>query len=357
MNTLIIPCAGRSSRFPNVRPKWMLYYPDGKMMVEKAIDGLDLGKYDKVIITITKHHCEDYNADRVLNDAFHFDSNQKYKLCILDDYTASQSETIYLTIRKEKITGRFAVKDSDNYIVADPADAANFVVGLHIPTFQKNISRLQQKSFLRLNEQKNINDIIEKKIVSDEICIGMYGFESTELFNKAYEHLSRINTSGYEIYLSHIISYLISTKQAIYQCVEASDYEDWGTLQDWYKLLDQRRTYVINIDGVLYEPCEAYGEKSWRRGLVPIEKNFEKVKEFSDAGAQIILFSSMPQEFDLDILDDMNKYDIHVYQLVMGCYASHTTFIQKFDDNIPYPACEAVNILKEGNLKDYIHEK
>ena len=50
---VIVPCAGKSSHFPNMRPKWMLTHPDGNMMVKEAIEGLNIKPKD-VIITILK---------------------------------------------------------------------------------------------------------------------------------------------------------------------------------------------------------------------------------------------------------------------------------------------------------------
>ena len=36
--SLIIPVAGKSSRYPGMRPKWLLTMPDGKLMLEKSIE-------------------------------------------------------------------------------------------------------------------------------------------------------------------------------------------------------------------------------------------------------------------------------------------------------------------------------
>ena len=39
---IIIPIAGQSSRFPDMKPKWMLTHPQGDFMVIEAIKGLVL---------------------------------------------------------------------------------------------------------------------------------------------------------------------------------------------------------------------------------------------------------------------------------------------------------------------------
>lgn len=354
MKTLIVPCAGKSSRFPNVRPKWMLYYPDGRLMVEKAIEGLELDTFDQIIITITQQQCDDYNADKILNDAFGFTTSSKYKLCILDNYTSSQSETVYLTLLDKAVKDEFVVKDSDNYIEADIPPISNFVVGLNVSTCKNDVSRLNAKSFLKLNEQHNIIDIIEKKIVSDEICVGMYGFESAEVFIDAYKRLSNINLSRYEIYISHIISYLLGTKKAVYKCIEAKKYEDWGTLSDWRKILQCKKTYIVNIDGVLYEHRERYGAEEAGKC---IDGNFKTLKRLYDNGAQIILISSMPESRENEILKDTNRYGIEIHGLIMNCYQSHETLIQGYSNEISFPACTSINIKNEGQLEDLLNEE
>ena len=62
MKKLIVPCAGRSSRYPDTKPKYLLTHPDGKIMLEHALIGIDIEQFDQVIITIVKEHDNKYNA-------------------------------------------------------------------------------------------------------------------------------------------------------------------------------------------------------------------------------------------------------------------------------------------------------
>ena len=116
MKTLIIPCAGKSNRFPNMKPKWMLTHPDGRLMIEKAMQGFDTASFDRIIITIVRPHIEKYEAELVLKQVF---KNTKIELCVLDDFTASASETIMLTLDKMNVAGAVVIKDSDNRIYFD----------------------------------------------------------------------------------------------------------------------------------------------------------------------------------------------------------------------------------------------
>ena len=49
MRTLLVPMAGRSSRFPDLRPKWQLTHPmTNRFMVTEAILGLNLDCFDNI---------------------------------------------------------------------------------------------------------------------------------------------------------------------------------------------------------------------------------------------------------------------------------------------------------------------
>ena len=47
---LIVPVAGNSSRFPHVKPKWLLTHPNGNLMFHEAISGLDLAEVDEIVV-------------------------------------------------------------------------------------------------------------------------------------------------------------------------------------------------------------------------------------------------------------------------------------------------------------------
>jgi 2-C-methyl-D-erythritol 4-phosphate cytidylyltransferase len=102
MKTLIIPCAGKSNRFPNMKPKYLLTHPDGKLMIEKAIEHMNTNTFDRIIITIVKPHDEKYESKLIMEQVFK--NNPKIEICMLDDFTSSASETISLTLDKMNVT-------------------------------------------------------------------------------------------------------------------------------------------------------------------------------------------------------------------------------------------------------------
>jgi len=355
MSTLIIPCAGRSTRFPDMRPKWMLTHPDGKLMVEKAIEGMPLETFDRIIITIVREHSIKYEAKIVLEQVFGASVNPAVEIFELEDFTSCQAETVHKTIVEKKVTGNFVVKDSDNQVQVGGFTHPEFIVGLNVNTFDAEVYRLKSKSFLMVNDQGVVVDIIEKKIRSEHICLGVYGFDRTEKFIHAYESLLQNGARG-EIYLSHIISYLIGTKQSVYSYVEATGFEDWGTLQDWRVTQRRHATYFVDIDGVLLKNKGKYGTENWSNTLPVIEENLGVLKQLYDDGAQIV-FTTCRAEKDLEGFKKMiEERGIVAHSFVTQCNHAPRIMINDFAPSNPYPSTTAINIPRDGSLKIYIQK-
>ena len=58
---LIIPMAGKSTRFPELRPKWMLTHPNGNFMALESILGFDLSLFNNIYFVYLKEHEEKYH--------------------------------------------------------------------------------------------------------------------------------------------------------------------------------------------------------------------------------------------------------------------------------------------------------
>ena len=57
---VIVPAAGLSTRFPNVKPKYLHFGYDNKMMLVKAVEPF-IGKHD-ITVVILQEHVDKYNA-------------------------------------------------------------------------------------------------------------------------------------------------------------------------------------------------------------------------------------------------------------------------------------------------------
>ena len=350
-NTLLIPCGGKSSRFPGMKPKYLLTHPDGKIMIEKAICGINQDIFDRIIITIIKEHNEQYNSELILKQIFN--NNKKIEICILDDFTKSASETVFLTIKKMNITGSLVIKDCDNLVEINISkDIQNGIIGYDLHK-HPNISNIPGKSFLTINQNNTIKDIMEKQIVSNIICLGVYCFKNVDDFIIAYNQLNQRNSTG-EMFISHIISYLLSNKKYIFQYIEALNYEDYGTLNEWKNLQKNFRTYFCDVDGVILKNCGKYGKTNWNNSKTILEENVNEIIKLQENGAQIVITTSRTEEYRKDLEKILQDIGIKPYTIIMGLNHAARIIINDFAPTNPYPSGIAITLPRDANLKDYL---
>lgn len=351
MNTLIIPCAGKSSRFPNMKPKYMLTHPDGKLMVEKAIEDINLDVFDRIIFTIVKEHDQKYDVKLILSQVFA--DNKKVEICVLDNFTSSASETIYLTLNKMKVQGSLVIKDSDNKVkVHFDKDIKNMIVGYDIQE-HREVTNIQAKSFLIVSEQNIIQDIIEKNIVSNIICLGVYCFKNVQDFIHAYLDMKSKKISG-EMYISHLISYLLAYNKYIFEAVMAESYNDWGTIKEWKQEQKRFRTYFIDVDGVILKNSGKYGRINWSNNKDYLENNVKTIKKLQDNGAQIVITTSRQESYRKDLEKLLSDVDIKPYAILMGMNHSSRIIINDFASTNPYPSSIALSIPRNSDIEEYL---
>lgn len=340
---IIVPCAGKSSRFPNVRPKWMLNSPNGDLMVISALRGLEITQDMEIIITILKEHEEKYFIKKGIETNFRKYYTNKLTILELEEATKSQSETVYKTLTKLNLTDEsILVKDSDNYFeVKELKQNSNYVVYETLNNCE-NINA-KNKSYLKRDRNNIIKEIKEKQVISSDFSIGGYYFSSAKSFKEYFEKLEIENNNiQNEIYISNIIEQMILEGE-IFIGRSSKNYQDWGTLQDWLKYKEKINTYFIDIDGVLFENGAQYFKPYWGT-TKPILENIEKIKELKRNGNYIIITTSRTEEYREITEKQFKEMDIEYDQLVMGIGNGKRIIINDFSNSNPYPSCIAINI-------------
>lgn len=246
MRTLIVLCAG--SHMVDGIPLYLQRHPHGKLIAEKVIEGIFPENYDRIIYSILKDADDKYHSrDIILNE---MGGRYPIEVVSLPQKTEGPAETIYRTIKTGNIAGEIVLKDSHSFIRIDHDFKGNFIAGLDLTTYEKAIEGLQTKSFIVLNEQCQVLDVVEKHLCSDVISSGLYGFKESSDFLLAYEHLNDPNYSIRKLYVSHIISYLIGYKQHIFHSINTTYFEDWATLNAWNKVQKRYSTCFLDLDGI-----------------------------------------------------------------------------------------------------------
>jgi len=349
MDNLIIPCAGKSSRFPNMRPKWLLTNPSGSLIIQDVIRGiLSNNDFKRVIIVILREHIEKFEADVWLKQSL---NNINFELCILDNPTKSQSETVFKTCKKMDISGHITVKDSDSFVVTKLVKD-NGVVGADLRN-HLSLSNVAGKSFIESNKSGIITSIVEKSVVSNFISVGVYLFNSAEEFMNKYVEFEDFNKG--ELFLSHIISSLIEDGH-IFRHIQSDDYYDWGTLEDWKKFTSDKNTYFIDIDGVIFFNKGKYGNNCWGKEDRPLTNNIETIKNISNLGGQIILCTARSEEYRQSTEESLEEHGIKYHALVMGCNHAKRFLINDFSNSNSYPTALAINLERDSDdLQKYIY--
>lgn len=339
MNTLILPVAGKSSRFPGMRPKWLLTMPDGALMVEKAISQLNLNQFKRVVLVCLKDHLDEYVSEANLREIINGSGHQNIDLCILEQPTRSQSETVVEAIKKANITGAIYIKDCDNTF------AANFHGDNEISVLQLSEIGLidaKNKSYVTVDSIGNVTNIVEKQVISNYFCCGGYGFESSERFIQAYESIEQ----GSEIYISHVIYKMILDGEK-FTIERAHNYIDWGTLREYRHYCKSFVTIFCDIDGVIFKNGSKFGKSGWK--TEPISENLHKLSQLQKEGRLYLVITSSRPDGEIEYIKDrLLEYGLMVDKYVMGLPHSKRILINDYSATNPYPSAFSINIERDG---------
>jgi hypothetical protein len=347
--TVIIPAAGMSSRYPNMRPKWLLTHPSGKLMLELAVQTLIERDFDFVLVT-TEELSNKYEVPIILEQLF----KGKIKLVTIPYQTSGPVETISFAITQLKLKNqRLIIKDVDNFVDLSNLDLNedNFCVGVDINKIE--IDRISNKSFIISDHYNIIQEIVEKKIKSNTISVGVYGFHSAEEFMKEANELLTLPLKG-EIFVSHVISSLILDGK-VFSYLAANDYKDWGTFHEWYKEVNSFQTLFCDFDGVLVENKGKFGSNNWFTHTDKlILDNIEVIRNLVNSGATLVITTARPTSEEQYISTLLRNNGILNFKLICGLPHSRRILINDYSNTNPYPSAIAVSMERNSVLKPFL---
>lgn len=334
---VIIPCAGRSSRFPNMPPKWMLPDHDGIPMVVQAIKGLPVEKSD-LIFTLLREHDERFNATQGLRQAFDY----PVRTVLLDAPTASQSETVAQTLHRVGFDEPFLVKDSDNYFELQSVEEPYSYVSVASLNDFDNINP-RNKSYVQVDQESIIVNFREKRVISDLFSVGGYYFSSVKQFMTAYDDLSSHPSADRgELYLSEIIATLALAGET-FKTKKVTNYKDWGTVHEWRQNLLQRQVYMISVDGFLFSRESPFFGEGFANAK-PQTAAIEAVKKLGQMGHSITYLSVRPEQARIMTEQQIAQYNLPSGKLLMECGVSHWQLVTSPDPTLPFTTSGAIEV-------------
>lgn len=320
----------------------MLTQPGGELMVRESVRGLHLRERDRLILTILKSHEERYRVVKGLKASF----DCKIDVCVLDKQTGSQPETIYRTLMQERIALNTPVfiKDSDNYFELGDIEQSDSYVAVNSLN-EHNAINPRNKSYVQVNENGIVQQIVEKQVIGDLFCVGGYFFKTAKQFISGYKALRPRDHK--ELYTSDVIGGLISGGQ-VFLARKAKKFIDWGTFEEWNRFRMHKKTYIIDLDGVLVKNSAKYFKPYW--GTTPgILKNIEVVNQLKEKGNQIVIFTSRTENFRAITARQLKKIGLRYDFLFMGALHSQRVLVNDFSSSNPFPSAITINVERDSD--------
>lgn len=341
---LILPCAGESSRFPGVRPKWLLTQPNGSLMVCDAIKELDLSPVDKIVLIALEKFTVG-NEDGIKRAFSNAGISHDVEIFSLKEKTSSQPETVVKYLESLQSDVSFFIKDCDNQFSVG-LNSENEIVLANISSAKR--SDVTNKSYCIVNDNFEIISIAEKKVISETFCVGGYSFRSSKQFIESFNEIKHLP----DLYVSHVISHMMLNKNTVFFGKTCGGYEDWGTLEDWLGYKSTFKTLFIDIDGVIVKNSSEFFAPVWGE-TDTLHKNVEYLKDIKkDGRTQLILTTARSSRFKSQTEEQLERIGIKYDHIIFDLLHAKRLIVNDFSNSNPYPSCDSICLERDSdNLK------
>lgn len=311
-------------------------------MICEAVSKLKFAP-DDLAVTILRQHEDRFKVQAGLAAAFGF----PVRVVILEKPTKNQSETVAETVMHLGLKEPFLVKDSDNcFGVADVNQSFNYVC--YDSLNNHDLINPKNKSYLQQDSKGNIINIKEKVVISDTFSTGGYHFSDPDAFLEYYKNLSeRPQTWSKELYLSDIVSAMILDGHA-FRGMPVTEYEDWGTLQDWQRALLRRKGYFVLLDGFVFERGSEHFYPRFE-DVKPNAAAIEAIKELRRQGQIVQFMSVRPESYAELTRKQLEEAGLGGMPVTYNCPMSRWEMITSPSPNLPFRTSEAYELHPDDN--------
>jgi NDP-sugar pyrophosphorylase family protein len=214
MLNIVIPMAGRGSRFANAGyelPKPLIPI-HGHPMIRLVTKNLRPHQPHRFIFLCLQEHIEKHEVDRLLKRW-----EPGCEIVIVDQVTEGAACTVLLA--KELINNgdSLMIANSDQWVDTDINAYLDTMNALKLDGLIMTMWADDPKwSFVRIDEQGHVTEVVEKEVISNEATVGIYNFRRGADFVAAAEKMiekgARVNG---EFYVAPVYNELISRGEAI----------------------------------------------------------------------------------------------------------------------------------------------
>ena len=343
---IIVPAAGLSTRFPNMKPKYLLFGNNNKMMLHNAIKPFLDKKYN-ITIGILKEHDEKFHASEFIE--YEYGTVLNLRVVVIDKPTKGPADTVaqIINLSNINIDSSIFIKDCDSFFNHHPTDG-NYVCVSKVQEHDV-LKKLSSKSFVNVNSQGIIHSIIEKKVVSDTFCVGGYKFESAKLFLENFEEIN----SQSELFVSDVIQRTLF-KEAVFSENIVTDYIDVGTHEDWLEY-NNKPVIFCDIDGTVVVSQQRVGDNPYHKLGTPLKKNIKILLEYQKKGACMVFTTARDSSIDEYTRATLDNLGFKDYKLISGLPNADRWLINDYAKVNPFPRAVAINLNRDtDDLENFL---
>jgi hypothetical protein len=346
--TLLLPCAGKSSRYPGVRPKWMLTLPDGELALARAAASIAAGSYSRIIAAVRREHEDRYAATALLKRAL----GEHAEVLVFDRDTRGPAETVAEMVRRSDVSSAIAIKDADSFFDPVSPPQTGFVAVSDVRTAPR-MSNVGAKSFAVLNENGLVIEMVEKSVASNYVNVGLYGFPDAAAYLDTFRALTEAQETG-EIFVSHVMNRAIANGLVVAPLF-VSNLVDVGTLDDWRRYVRTRGSIIADVDGVVFQNQSHHFAPFWDDEAVPIAENVGALRRWQEQGAQLIFMTARPETYRKKTEQALRQLGLDPHALIMDCRHGRRFLVNDHAASNPYPSAVGVSIERNSaSLADYL---
>lgn len=248
MLNIVIPMAGRGSRFQDAGyafPKPLIDI-NGQTMIEVVVKNLKPNTDHKFIFICQKEHYEKYDLHNILKNI----TDNKFEVVLINGITQGAACTVLCATKYIDNDNDLIIANSDQFIQFDINEfikkARNGNVDGLIMTFKASHPKW---SYTRIDNEGNVLEVAEKKVISDKATVGIYYFKKGSDFVKGAQSMIKKNIQhNNEFYVCPVYNELILSGEKIHiSDIKPEEMHGLGTPEDLDQFLIKLKEDKVKI--------------------------------------------------------------------------------------------------------------
>ena len=208
MINIVIPMAGRGSRFTKagyLLPKPLLPV-HGRSMIEVVIENLRPSMPHRFIFICQKEHLDQFDLAATLRAA-----GPNIEIIPIDHLTEGAACTVLMAEQFIDNDDALMIANCDQYVsVSMDAYFTKMVEGAFDGFIMTMSANDPKWSFIALDCEGKVINVVEKKVVSDEATVGIYNYRrGRDFVLAAREMISSKDRTNNEFYVAPVYNYMI----------------------------------------------------------------------------------------------------------------------------------------------------